>query len=172
MAKILVTLYLVLIHVSFGQIPTKTENQKSGNVIAQSPTVRKKKEDCVWMDFHYLILENSLWSPKVRHIEVFLDEKAFSEVNLIKLFRHLSDKNSEPKHLTIFVFTNWNQLPFPSDCPPLVISEQPNKPDEYDYHKAVFYRRDREEGIVEYFHYNPVLKTDDFEEVILKGKRL
>lgn len=121
------------------------------------------------MDFHYLILENNLSSPKVRHIEIFLDEKAFSEENLTKLFRHISDKNPAPENLTVHVFTNWKQLPLPSDCPLIVISEQPKRLDENDYHKAVFYRRDRSGG-TEYFRYNPVLKTEDFKEVFLKGK--
>lgn len=166
MAKILAMVFLVLVYVSFGQVVTKTENKDSDKLVGVVPFAPKK--DCVTIDFHYLIIENEQRTSTVRHIEVFLDEKAFSEENLKTLFTYLSNKHPETKILVVVVKTNWRQLPLPSDCPGIGRSNQPARPDEYDYHQATYYRNEK----IEYFRYNPILKTEDFKEIILKGKKL
>ncbi|CAN5873008.1 hypothetical protein BH20ACI4_BH20ACI4_12320 [soil metagenome] len=163
MKKILLLSILLFSVNGFAQI--KSESEKTEQSVL-SKVVSGSVSDCTMIDFHYLILENSKWTEKVRHIEVFLDENAFSEENLKVLFHYLSKKNSAPRHLTIFVFTNWKQLPPSSDCPPTARSNMPENPNEYDYHKAVFYRRDRKEN-AEYFEYNSVLKTSDLKRVYL-----
>jgi len=159
---------LVFVYIACGQVTTKLADEESGNVAAQTPVVQKQTEDCVRFKFHYLETENALYSPVVRHIEIFLDEKAFSEENLKTLFEYLSEKNPEPKHLTVVVHTNWAQLGFPSDCPGIGMSNMPARPDEYDYHQAIYYRREK----VEYFRYSPALKVDQsqFKMVVLRGK--
>jgi hypothetical protein len=57
----------------------------------------------------------------------------------------------------------------PSDCPPIGLTNQPAKTDEYDYHQAVYYRRED----IEYFRYNPILKVDqsEFKTVVIRGKQ-
>src|SRR5436190_5582043 len=67
------------------------------------------KVDCVRFDFRWLELENVLYSEKIRHIEVFMDERAFSEENLRSLFDYISKKNPNPTGLTVQVHTNWAQ---------------------------------------------------------------
>jgi hypothetical protein len=146
----------------------------SGQNASQANTSNVESDlqiDCRTMGFHYLVLENSQWTSTVRRIEVFLDEKAFSEKNLSELFGYLSDNNPEPKHLTIVVHTNWNQLPYPSDCPPYGLTNQPSKPDEYDYHQAIFYRREIQGVVKEVYEYNPTLHTSDVKTVSLKRQK-
>jgi hypothetical protein len=161
----------LFICIACAQVSTKTENSAYLNDIANVPTSTKKTEDCLTMDFHYLLTENQLYSSEVRHIEVFLDETAFSEENLKKLFKYLSYKNPEPKHLIIEVKTNWKQLDYPSDCPGIGASNLPERQDKYDYFQAVFHRTGSN-GITEYFRYNPTVKIrdSDFKTVIIKGK--
>jgi len=118
------------------------------------------KSVCTKFDFRWLELENVLYSEKVRHIEVFLDERAFSEENLRTLFAFLSKKNPHPQHITAVVYTNWQQLPLPSpDCPGWGMSNMPEKPDRYDYLQAIYYRREARE----YFRYSPATKVHDSE---------
>lgn len=165
---LLVLAYLAISHVS-GQ--KAGENREEGDTKKPLSNPSRETEDCVTLDFHYLISADEMHTQKIRNIEVFMDEKAFNRENLRKLFKYLSRKYSSPKHLTIDVKTNWNQLLLSTDCPPGGLSEQRQKLDKYDYYRAKFYRRDRGR-IVEYFHFYPVLKTDNYEEVILKGKRV
>ncbi|MEP6847315.1 MAG: hypothetical protein ABI999_00550 [Acidobacteriota bacterium] len=109
-----------------------------------------------------------LYTSIVRHIEIFLDEKAFSETNLKKLFEYLSKQNPDPVHLTVVVKTNWAQLPMASDCPGYGVSEQPPDPHEYDYLQATYYRRKDQE----YFRYSPAPHVDQayFKTVEMKKK--
>ena len=45
------------------------------------------------MDFHYLELDKySYETSTLKHIEIFIDEKAFTEKNLSTLLGYLSDK--------------------------------------------------------------------------------
>lgn len=167
MAKNLITFLLLFVSVGCGQIATKTTSDEF-NKTARTASVQKSVKDCVTFKFHYLEIENVLYSPVVRHIEIFLDEKAFSEENLKTLFAYLSEKNPEPKHLTVVVHTNWAQLGYPSDCPGIGLSNQPARPDEYDYLQATYYRRAK----VEYFDYSQALKIDasEFKRVILRNE--
>ena len=169
MRRILITLLLVFVCIALGQVATNIATEESITVSAQTSVAQKQTKDCVKFKFHWLEIENVLYTPVVRHVEIFFDEKAFSEENLKTLFAYLSEKNPEPKHLTVVVHTNWAQLWYPSDCPPFAISEQPDPPDKYDYLQAIYYRRkDRE-----YFRYSPAVKVHDadFKMVVIKGKQ-
>lgn len=130
------------------------------------------KNSCLTFNFRYLILSDERMSPTTRTIEVFTDEKAFNEENLRKLFRYLSDKNPDPdpetKRLNIFVYTDWKQLGFPSDCPPSAMSGGDSGRDAYDYHWARFYRKEGRE----FFVYNPVKKEWKDKDVIMKGTEI
>ena len=134
-------------------------------VVLSKPT---PQQDCVTFDFHYLELENYPYETStLKHIEVFIDEKAFTEKNLSTLLGYLSDKYLKWKYLVVVVHTNWEQLQFPSDCPGSGSSNQPDDPHENDYHHATMYRT----GENQFFHYNPVLKTYERKTVIVKGKK-
>ena len=162
MAKFSVILFVLFVYVADSKIQVKNPN----NIMAQTPVVEKKK-DCVKMDFHYLELDDySYETSTLKHVEIFLDEKAFNEKNLAILLGYLSDKYSKWKYLVVVVHTNWAQLQFPSDCPGSGISEQPADPHEFDYQQAVMYRT----GENQFFNYNPVLKNSEMKTVIVKGK--
>lgn len=153
---------LAMFGISMANEMANTEKKKSLSCNYQSAS-----NECHPLDFRYFILFNEKWTAKVRRIHIFLDERAYSKENLSKLFRYFSDKNPNPKHLTIEVSTNWRQLP---DCAPIGLTNQPDKPDKYDYYQAVFSRRYRG-GLVEFFHYYPKLKSPEYKEVIMKGRR-
>lgn len=160
------TIILLLL---FGSVANGQSAKKDSVKIQDKTSLSQNdKNDCFKFKFHYLELENVLYTSVVRHIEIFLDEKAFSEENLKTLFIYLSKKNPEPVHLTVVVHTNWAQIWYPSDCPPVAISEQPVRPDEYDYLQATYYRRAK----VEYFKYSPAIKVDasEFKQVVLRNE--
>lgn len=127
----------------------------------------KSTSDCRQnVELKYVVFQNTLHSAKIRSIEVFLDPKDFSEANLTILFTKLAEKNPEPIGLNIEVKTNWAQVPSPTDCP-IYQSNMSGSANEFDYHFATFYRRDRATRR-EYFEYNPVLKSSDLKTVVLK----
>jgi len=170
----LVSFFLLFICLACAQIVSNTENKAYLKENTQTTLSEKKTEDCVTMKFRYLITQDYKSTPNTRHIEVFLDEKAFTEKNLKTLFNYLSDKNPEPNNspnrnnLIVIVNTDWRQLEFPTDCPPIGISETGAGTDTYHYHFARFYRR----GENAFFTYNPTLKTDNLKDVIMKGNKI
>jgi hypothetical protein len=164
MSKYLITIFFLVISALFACVVESQENNTSTQVNTNKVSIQK----CVTFDFRYLVLENELRSPTVRHIEIFLDDRAFSETNLKTLFEYLSKTNPDPKLLTIQVYSNWEQVPIPSDCPGTGRSNMPDKPDKYDYYQAIYYRNDRNGIMIETFEYNPVLKNTEFKKVILK----
>lgn len=166
--KISTTFFLLFVCLACGELATKTNGESSNNAVAQTINIQKKTEDCNTLDFHYLVTWDSMVTPNTRQINIFLDEKAFSEENLKTLFTYLSDKDSNSENLMIFVKTNWQQLSLPTDCPPSGMSGGNGKPDKYEYHEAKFYRREENE----FFTYNPTLKTSKFKDVQLKGNKV
>lgn len=74
-------------------------------------------------DFRYLIVKN-LPLHKGRLLQVLLDPKAFSEMNLRKLFLMLSERFPEPYQLAVGVYTSLEQLPTPEEEDYLASSEQ------------------------------------------------
>ncbi len=168
MIKNLAIFFVLSVSIACGQINTKDVNENPNKTVNENSPKLTKTEDCFTMKFHYLLTLDYMVTPKLREIHVFLDEKAFSEENLKILFSHLSKQFQEPNYLSVKVKTDWSQIPLPSNCPPKGTSNMPSEIDRYDYHQAIFYRR----GENEYFRYNPVLKTSDFKEIILKSKEL
>ena len=120
-------------------------------------------EECKTFQFRYIVTENVLYTPQLRHIEVFLDERSFSEGNLKELFMHLSKQFPEPGDLTIVVNTNWQQLPNSSDCPGIGMTNTGMKWKDFDHHGAIFYRRDKRL----YFRFNPDLKVKEEKTVLV-----
>ncbi|MGD9588305.1 MAG: hypothetical protein AB7Q37_05535 [Pyrinomonadaceae bacterium] len=146
------------------------ENQRGDGTDSHLSTV--PPSDCVRFDFQYLIVSDEQMSPNTRKIEVFMDEKAFNENNLRKLFRHLSDThpdpNKLPNNLLLYVYTDWKQLGTYSDCPVIAMSGGDGGRDAYDYYWARFRRREGRE----YFRYNPIKKVWNDKTVILKGDEI
>ena len=166
--KVLIAFFSIFVCIACGQVISKVESNESNQVITPDSLVRKNNDECVTFKFHYLETQNVLYSSQVRHIEIFLDEKAFSEENLKTLFEYISKKNPEPQHLIVEVNTNWAQLDFPSDCPGTGSSNMPTRPDEYDYLQAIYHRMPK----VEYFKYSPAIKVDQskFKKVVIRNE--
>jgi hypothetical protein len=142
----------------------------TGTNLAQSGTGKAAslnfKDNCTF-PFRFIVLQNSRYNSAIRHIEVFLDDSAFTERNLSELFTYLSKSNPEPMNLTVIVYTDWKQLPFYSDCPPIGVTNQPADPDEYNYHRARFWRRQINGVNQEFFEFNPVVRTADVKTISL-----
>jgi hypothetical protein len=168
-SKILFAIVLALfIYIACGQQSAKMQNNELIIEKSQNTTI-ESKPDCVKLPFHYLVT-NDVKDYNTRIIQVFLDEKAFSEQNLTTLFRYLSDKNpatdsSSYNNLQIWVKTDWSQLPFPSDCPPSANSGGDSGTKRNDYFWANFYRSEGKE----YFTYNPTKGEWKNKGVIMKG---
>ena len=165
-------LFVFLICVTCEQANSGDNNKTYVNEILQTSKAETMPEDCTTLKFRYLIIDDSMVTPNTRNIEVFLDDKAFNEENLKALFRFLSDKNPDPNelpnNLMVFVKTDWNQMPFSSDCPPSGFSGGDAGKDRYDYHWANFYRRQGKESFV----YNPTKKVWKDKDVIMKGNKI
>jgi len=121
---------------------------------------------CKPFDFHWLELENEQYTSSIRHIEVFMDEKAFSEANLRALFEYLSKANPQPEGLTVVVHTDWSQFQNPSpNCSGWGMSESSEVP-RYDHLQAIYWRRPGRE----YFRYSPDVNVDQtrFKKVVIR----
>ena len=170
MKNFIITFSFLFIFAACGQL-TQTLNSNVEKVSAQTIKTLMTTDDCEIMKFRFLITQDYQAGSVIHHTEVFLDERAFSEENLKKLFSKISEKYSEATFLIVIVNTNWEQISmpiYPEDCPGIGISEQNGKPERYEYHTAKYYRRDANE----FFTYNPALKTADFKDVILKGEKI
>lgn len=148
----------------------RLSSDSTHNVMAQSQPETKASSPtkfCKQFKFHWLELENEKYSEAIRHIEVFMDEKAFSEANLRELFDFLSKSNPDPEGLTIVVHTDWSQFSEPSpNCPGTGCGECSSKVDPYDHLQAIYWRRPNRE----YFKYSPKLgvANSEFTTVVIK----
>ena len=165
MSATLLVLFLLII--SDSSLTTKAVNASVHDCKHGQDSLANISSDCVSFNFRFIELENySFHTSTLKHVEVFLDEKAFSEENLRTLLGYLSTKHSSWKYLVVIVNTNWAQLGTFSNCLGTGISGTPDRPDEYDYYKAVMYRN----GENQFFHYYPKLKSRESKTVISKGK--
>lgn len=99
------------------------------------------QNECTTLAFRFVEFENELYSPNLRHIELFLDVREFNESNLRNLFNFLTRKYPDPENLTVVVNTDWNQLPRITDCPLTAMSNSNAPLEQTEYHQAIFYRR-------------------------------
>ena len=77
MAKFLVIFLLIFVYLEYNKTP---KDPVAEAVVGLGPEDSfNASASCATFNFHYLETENVLYSPVVRHIEVFLDENAFSE---------------------------------------------------------------------------------------------
>src|SRR3712207_5514593 len=91
--------FLLLICLACALIVSNTESKAYLKENTQTTLSEKKTEDCVTMKFRYLITQDYKSTPNTRHIEFFLDKKAFTEENLKTPFNYLSSKYPEPNSL-------------------------------------------------------------------------
>ncbi len=112
----------------------------------------------------FMVTQNELYSEKVRHMEVYLSPSSFDEKNLRALFACLSQGNPKPEHLTVTVETDRSRVHIPDGKPGTGISGGPVDPHEYDFLKAIYYRRPAVSNRmpVEYFRYSPRTHLDQF----------
>ena len=96
---------------------------------------------CPDLNFRYLETDRFLVTPNTTRVEIFMDNKAFTETNLTKLFSYLSDKYNETLNLTIIVYTDWSQIGLPVNCLDGAMSGGNSMLEQYDFHEAIFYRR-------------------------------
>lgn len=160
------TLAFALIACSQVSISSPSERHPDPKVVWTSEVA-----DCTRWDFHYLVTLDHKMSSAIRKIEVFMEAEAFSEENLQKLFRYLSDKNPDtegsPRNLHISVMTDWKQFGLPTDCPPSGTSGS-NTVNPKVYQWARFYRREGKE----FFTFNPEKSSNEAKDVIMKGTEM
>lgn len=157
---------LSLICITCSQMSSVAEGNSTTEIVKADLITEDGKRDCITMEFRYLIIENVTQSSNFRRIEVFMNNQAFSVGNLKKLFSHLSNKYPDPKYLTIVVKTDWSQIQLPTDCPGTGSTNITQRADEFDFHRAIYYRR----GENIYFRYSTMLKVQEMETVVLQGK--
>jgi hypothetical protein len=168
--KVSIIFFLIFTYIIYEQSVGKNLDGDFGKSFAQTVVPQKEDENCSKLNFHFLEISNAQYTSVSRQVEIFLDEKAFSEKNLKILFEHLSAKYSDTKRLVISVSTNWEQLPLPFDCSPGangLSDTSDQKPVSFKYHQARFFKDEK----VEYFIYYPILNTEKFKRVILKDSR-
>lgn len=116
--------------------------------------------------FKFLITHN-FPDKKRRDVYVFMDPAAFNDENLKKLFSYFSTKYRSPKFMSIRVETSWYRVPAPNiDCEGSANSGEPDDPERYNYHWALFLRS----GENEIYRFNPKLGERTIQTVLLKGK--
>jgi hypothetical protein len=114
------------------------------------------------LGFRFMVYKNSI-SFGGRNMRVFLDEKAFSEENLRKLFKTLSKAFPEPMELDIDVITNLEQAYIFGEP---MSSEDTNTSNSGNHYWAVYHRfKDNE-----YFRYGPNPSGGEVKTVVLKGR--
>ncbi|MCW5971460.1 MAG: hypothetical protein KIT57_23375 [Blastocatellales bacterium] len=123
--------------------------------------------------FRYVIVSNSISGEEsdpnddARHVDVLLDDRAFSETNLKMLFKLLSGRFPLPKVLDVRVYTNLEDVETPEEREAFKASEGPDDPSEYKYRRA-FYLRDYYGN--EWFTYNPTPPSRPTITIVLKGR--
>lgn len=130
------------------------------------PSGAKNSDCCFEFDFKFLITHN--WAgAKRRDVSVFMDPKAFNDINLRKLFNYFATKYPTPNIMSVRVETSWYRVPAPNiDCEGSGSSEQPDDPERDNYHWALLLRS----GENEVYRFNPTLGEKKMETVLIKGK--
>ncbi len=162
--KILIGAIMTLFGIVLTPLLVETKSPILDYIVSPKVYAQEVEVDCLELDFRYIVLLEAQYTPRSQYVEVFLDPTAFSEENLSLLFRHLAKNYSETRKLGVTVLTDWNQIPPPAICPPAGLSDTSNKKEEFEYHKASYFRN----GNSEYFTFNPVLRTEKLKKVILK----
>lgn len=129
---------------------------------------------CPQFHAQFLVTQNSLYSEKVRSMQVYLAPASFGKNNLRKLFACLSESNPEPEHLIIKLETDMSRVQIPDGRPGSGTSGRPPDPHKNDFLRAIYFRRPGrgDNTAKEYFRYSPRTHVDEFHftTVIIKKK--
>lgn len=123
--------------------------------------------------FRYVIVSDNVSGEEsdpnddARHVDVLLDDRAFSETNLRLLFKLVSERFPAPQMLDVRVYTNLEDVETPEEREAFKASEGPDDPSDYKYRRA-FYFRDYHGN--EWFTYNPNPPSRDTITIVIKGK--
>jgi hypothetical protein len=129
-----------------------------------------QKSEQTSKEFRYVIISESVEDaddPDIarRNVEVLLDERAFSEETLKRLFDLCSLRFPKPDWMFVWVSTNLKQVATPEERDLPSVSESKGNPESDKYHWAVLIR----DGDNELFRYNPNPPSPEIKTVILKG---
>lgn len=124
--------------------------------------------------FRYIIVRNLTNSEEYksnprsgyRKVEVYMDDKAFSEDKLRILFKLISTRFPTPFVLHVSVLTNLEDVRTPEENDMGAIFETPANASEDKYHKAYFLR---DLSGNEWFTYNPSPPSRETKLVVIKG---
>jgi len=121
--------------------------------------------------FKYLIFKNTLnEKPSIQYsrrtLNVFLEEKAFSEQSIKELYLLLSNRFPEPQWLEAWVYTNLNQVETPEEADSPKSSTTKDNPDHNRSHWAWIYRN--KDNV--FFRYNPNPPNRDVKTIVITGK--
>jgi hypothetical protein len=121
-------------------------------------------------EFRYIIVgtEVDRRYPKItfRKVTILLDEKAFSEETLKKLFALVSKRYLKPETMRMWVYTSLDQLATPEELDkPLTSKSRKTDPNEPKHYKAFLLRQDGNES---FWYYN--LDGTKVTTIVLKGK--
>jgi len=131
--------------------------------VAPSPPPERRALECGNLDFRFIVTQNHRMSDKVRELTVFMQPEAYSEVNLTRLFTHLSQKFTDPETLLITVETDWERIPVGNQCTTATSGSGPDASVNQS-HRAKFRRVNGRAS----FRYNPVLGTSEWVAIGLK----
>lgn len=137
----------------------------SGGVIAQEG---QKIDERHTAEFRYIILSNDVggYDKPMRSVSVLLDESAFSEGTLKKLFSLVAKRYPEPQRLEVWVSTSLWQLATPEEADMGMISERGYDPHDDLHPRALLIRQDGNE----LFRYTPKPPYVNMKTVIIKGE--
>jgi hypothetical protein len=121
-------------------------------------------------EFRYVILTDDVETIarkyRTRGVRVLMDDKAFSEENLTKLFNLLLKRYPEPDWMVVSVMTSLEQVATPEEVDREIIMSHTNNHPEYDlYNNAVLIRQ----GENEFFRYTINPPRTEMKTVVLKG---
>lgn len=121
--------------------------------------------------FRYVIFSNLIQEfddskLNSRNIDILMDEKAFSEDNLVKLFFMISKRFPEPEFLNVSIYTNLEQTSTPEEMDQGATSEKEDLTSNH-YSWAVYIRTDSNE----FFNYTPIKRKSDIKSVDLLKKQ-
>jgi hypothetical protein len=121
--------------------------------------------------FRYVIvsgeIEARLSKQEKRHVEVLIEEGAFSANNLRELFKLVSARFKLPKQLNVHVYTSLQDIPTPEEREAPAISERQDTAS-LEMHAQAFFYRDGQGN--EWFSYNHKKGSTELETIVLKGK--
>lgn len=122
-------------------------------------------------DFRFVILSDEVYDATgkkdmTRSMQVLMDDKAFSEENLTKLFKLLLKKYPKPNWMDVSVVTNLEQVATPEESEREMIMSHTNNHPEFGLYNHAILRR---HGGDEFFRFTINPPKTEMKTVVLKG---